>query len=89
VLIGLSAVNEWSGAAYLVLGDVSIGAIDLSGDADTRLIGDTSGDWVGGTVAGLGDTNLDDYDDILVGASGADSEEVDVGAAYLLLGAGP
>ncbi len=74
--------GDGAGAAYLVFGPVS-GMLDLS-ETDLMFTGEVSGDNAGGAVAGAGDVNGDGYDDLLVGAPGADSG-IDAGAAYLIL----
>jgi len=76
------------GAAYLLYSP--IGA-DLDMDsADASFSGETSYDYAGRAVAGLGDVNGDGYDDILIGAHGNDAGGDSAGAAYIWLGgAGP
>ena len=73
-----------AGTAYMVFGGIT-GSLDLSG-ADARLIGESSGDNAGLSVAGAGDVNNDGYDDVLVGAWYDDTTDTDAGVAYLLLG---
>ena len=68
----------------MVFGGIT-GSLDLSG-ADARLIGESSGDNAGLSVAGAGDVNNDGYDDVLVGAWYDDTTDTDAGVAYLLLG---
>ena len=93
VLVGAAVADGggWdSGAAFLVLGP-AYGGVDL-GDADGIYDGVDSVDLAGGAVAFAGDTNGDGYDDMLIGAVGANTEvggdEVGTGAAYLVLGPG-
>jgi len=73
-----------AGAAYLVCGPLQ-GTIDLSA-ADAELLGEFDEDHAGSSVAGVGDTNGDGYDDLLVGAGAHDGEGSLRGAAYLVLG---
>jgi len=73
-----------AGAAYLVLGPVSLSQ-SLS-SADAKLTGAASGDYAGRAVAGAGDVDGDGHDDLLVGAYGEDSGGTTAGAAYLVLG---
>lgn len=68
LLIGaphLTSQVEGPGQAYLVLGPTASGTRSL-GDADAVLTGEVDDDMAGRTVAGVGDTNADGYDDILV-----------------------
>ena len=50
------------------------------------IAGTSTGDNVGGSVGGGGDINGDGYDDVVIGASGANSGGTDRGAAYVLFG---
>jgi len=72
------------GATYLIYGPV-YGLVSLD-DADYRFRGEDYLDRSGSSLAGLGDTNDDGYDDFLVGAPGNDDAANDAGAAYLILG---
>ena len=72
------------GAAFLVLGPVSASAMELT-DADAIFSGDIAGILVGSALAG-GDVDSDGYDDVLVGAPGADFAASDNGVGYLVLG---
>ncbi len=79
-----------SGVAYLFLGPLA-GTASLT-SADATLLAEAAGDGAGGAVAAAGDTDGDGYDDLLVGAPGADPRAAEGGAAYLLMGpvsAGP
>ena len=74
-----------SGAAYLLYGPVT-GMLNLA-DADSKITGEAAFDYAGGSLASAGDVDDDGYDDILVGAHGADgSAGNNTGAAYLLYG---
>jgi hypothetical protein len=70
-----------AGAAYLVYAPVS-GTFALSA-AEAKIRGTTAGDWLGRGVLVPGDTNLDGYDDALVGAPNADDTGVNAGNLYL------
>jgi len=74
-----------SGTAYLVMGPASAGAMDLD-EATSTFLGDAPNDYLGFSVSGGGDTNGDGYDDLLVGAYGADPSGGSSGTAYLILG---
>ncbi len=73
-----------AGSAYLAYGPV-VGDLDLA-YADLQLVGVAAQDFAGRSVAGVGDTDGDGTDDLLVGASGNDDNGTSAGAAYLLLG---
>ncbi len=45
-------------------------------------------DWFGVSVSGAGDVNDDDYDDIIVGATGIDADTTNAGWAYVFSGNG-
>ncbi|MCB9795523.1 MAG: FG-GAP repeat protein [Alphaproteobacteria bacterium] len=87
VIVGAPAATPSSltdaGAAYLVFGRISnTQSLD---DADATLMGTTSEEFAGEAVAFAGDVDGDGYDDVLVGAPG-DSDDNDVGVAYLVYG---
>lgn len=73
-----------SGAAYRVHGPVT-GRLTLS-EAGVEISGENVDDEAGTSVAMAGDVNGDGLSDALVGAPRHESEGVDGGAAYLLLG---
>jgi Ca2+-binding RTX toxin-like protein len=87
-----------AGEAYVLLGKASWkGTADFSfaalyGENGFRLFGAASDDYAGAAVAGAGDVNGDGYDDLIVGAPGANSAYVVFGKAdwwgtvYLELG---
>lgn len=60
--------------------------ISLSDTQVQQLIGEAAGDLTGSAVASAGDVNNDGYDDILVGASGANGVGIYSGAGYLIYG---
>ncbi len=70
-----------AGAAFLMLGTASPSDADLSDAIEYE--GEAAGDEAGNAVANAGDANSDGYDDILIGASAAESGS---GEAYLVLG---
>jgi len=73
-----------AGMAALFLGTPS-GSISMNA-ADAMLTGVTAGDYAGYALAGAGDVNGDGYDDVVVGAYGADDSTSGGGAAYILWG---
>jgi len=81
-----------AGEAYVIYGRADgVGRIDLATlqAADGFVIQDaTPGDAFGMSVSGAGDVNGDGYDDVLVGAPGADiGTTTNAGAAYVIFGA--
>ncbi len=99
ILIGTSGGDgngeSNAGEAYLIFGRTSWsgGTIDLgslSAEDGVVIFGDEAGDRAGYSVSAAGDINNDGYDDILVGAWGAENgvgvPDQDDGAAYILFG---
>ena len=75
--------GNMAGMAYLLLGPVSATSL---GDATARYMGEADSDIAGSALAGLGDSDGDGFDDLLVGALGNDDGGSGAGCAYLLLG---
>ncbi len=88
IIVGASALSlsysSDEGAAYLVLGSKSPTGFPLS-YAEARFLGDVDSN-AGTSVAGVGDTDGDGLDDIVVGAATSDTAAADAGTAYLVLG---
>jgi Ca2+-binding RTX toxin-like protein len=64
-------------------------AVDLStldGDNGFRLDGENADDRSGGSVSSAGDINNDGYDDIIIGATGADHNGNGSGSSYVVFG---
>ena len=84
--------NRDSGSSYVVFGQASgfSAAMDLStlnGSNGFRLDGVTDGDYSGYSVSTAGDVNGDGFDDLIVGAPGADSNGIhDSGSSYVIFG---
>ena len=79
--------NE-SGASYVVFGkatgfpsEVNLSLLD--GTAGFKIVGEAAFNFSGGLVSSAGDVNGDGFDDILVGATGANSA---FGATYIIFG---
>ncbi len=88
LLVGASLdghVGTGAGAAYLVLGQATPLSCSLTA-ADASYHAEAAGDFAGDSVAGVGDVDGDGFDDLLIGASLADSSATQTGAAYLVLG---
>ena len=80
-----------SGASYVVFGKASGFAanLDLStlnGSTGFKLSGAAAGDHSGRSVASAGDVNGDGFDDLIVGACGADPRGSNSGASYVVFG---
>ena len=75
------AAGADAGAAYIVYGPAS-GEISLS-DANVKITGANEGDYLGRSVNGVGDTNNDGYDDVLVNALYNSDTAYRAGATYL------
>jgi Ca2+-binding RTX toxin-like protein len=80
-----------SGASYVVFGKAAgFGAnLDLSsldGSGGFKLSGGATRDFAGWSVASAGDLNGDGFDDLVVGAWGADANGVNAGASYVVFG---
>lgn len=73
-----------AGAAYVAFGNTT-GDVDL-GAARVKIVGEVANDFAGNAVDGVGDTDGDGVDDVVVGAYGESSGGAAAGAAYLLLG---
>ncbi|MCI0575909.1 MAG: integrin alpha, partial [Chloroflexi bacterium] len=84
--------RDWAGESYLVFGGSALPAtIDLAvfDTPGVILFGAESGDRSAYAVSGVGDANGDGYDDLLIGANGADgpaNSRYDAGESYLVFG---
>ncbi len=84
LIVGAQDSDSGRGGAFLVNGPVS-GSSEL-GDARAILRGRALGDAAGASVAGVGDTDGDGFDDLLVGAPHQSYDHDDAGEVYLLRG---
>jgi hypothetical protein len=89
--IGSSDASSAAGAVYLIYGDTrytGAGGLSVTADlADAIFTGFTAGDSLGRQVSGVGDTDGDGYDELIVGGFGADPGGVTfAGCAWLLSG---
>jgi hypothetical protein len=74
-----------SGSSYLFNGPLEPGVLDL-GDAPVRLRGNAPLTWSARSVCGIGDSNGDGFDDVVVGVIRDEYAGYRAGAAYVLLG---
>jgi methionine-rich copper-binding protein CopC len=81
-----------SGAAYVIYGkttgfSANVAVSTLNGTNGFRISGATAYDGLGRSVSGAGDLNGDGFDDLIVGAEGADNNGNATGSAYVIFGA--
>lgn len=80
-----------SGAAYVIYGAgtfPSVVPVASLSSGSSKLMGDADSDLLGASVASAGDVNKDGNADLIVGASGTDSNGTDSGSAYVVFGGG-
>ena len=80
-----------NGATYIVFGkasgfNASISLSTLTGNNGFRLDGVVAGDYSGRSAASAGDVNGDGFDDLIIGALGADPNGDRSGASYVVFG---
>jgi len=91
ILIGASADGEGgigAGQTYLIFGrPTDHWRMDINlAEANASFIGEDNFHNSGNAVAGVGDTNNDGFDDVVIGASGSWEAGSGSGQAYLILG---
>ncbi|MCA3562363.1 MAG: FG-GAP repeat protein, partial [Aestuariivirga sp.] len=88
---GADPNGSQSGAAYVVFGKAggfapTLNLSGLTGANGFRITGVAAGDSAGSSVSAAGNVNGDGIDDLIVGASGADVNGSNSGAAYVIYG---
>ena len=88
---GGSLNDNYSGSSYVVFGrasgfDATMNLSELDGSNGFRLDGVAIGDGSGGSVSTAGDVNGDGFDDLIIGASGADPNGLPSGSSYVVFG---
>ena len=84
--------NSYSGASYVVFGQAAgfaanLGLSALNGVNGFQISGKEAFDYSGTSVSAAGDVNGDGFDDLIVGAFGADPNGITTaGASYVLFG---
>jgi hypothetical protein len=94
VIVGASGADPngfHSGASYVVFGKANGFAADLDlstldGSNGFKLNGVAADDTTGFSVSAAGDINSDGFDDLIVGAPGADVNGASSGASYVVFG---
>jgi hypothetical protein len=82
-IVGAPGVNSRRGSAYIFFGGPWFNGSLSADSANVTLNGSVSGDLFGWDVSDAGNVNNDNYDDIIIGAPGNNS---DAGVAYIFLG---
>jgi hypothetical protein len=88
---GADETGTQRGAAYVVFGKAggfgaSVSLSGLDGSNGFKLSGLADNDLAGESVSAAGDVNGDGFDDLIIGASGADEGGTNRGAAYVVFG---
>ncbi|PTQ87735.1 integrin alpha [Nitrosomonas ureae] len=94
LIVGASRTHfngSGSGSSYVVFGrssgfDAAIDLSSLDGNNGFRLDGVAAGDYSGSSVSDAGDVNADGFDDVIIGAYGADPNGRDSGSSYVVFG---
>ncbi len=88
----LGTAGTGSGVSYVVFGKSlnfpGAQFLDLNGNNGFRIEGVAAGDHSGWSVSGAGDVNGDGYDDLIVGAYGAEPNGPYSGSSYVVFGKG-
>lgn len=89
--VGSDANGVDSGAAYVVFGkasgfSASLNLSNLSNTDGFALRGLAAGNSLGKSVSSAGDLNNDGFDDLIIGASSANGDAFNSGAAYVIFG---
>lgn len=80
-----------SGASYVIFGSAGTAQVDIDlsvnlGTAGFRIDGAAALDRSGRSVSSAGDVNGDGFDDLIVGAAGADPNGFSSGSSYIIFG---
>ena len=80
-------MDTFAGQVYLVLGKKNGWSKDTNlSTASASFLGEKEDDYLGDSIAGVGDVNDDGFDDFMIGARGNDEEGWGTGQAYLFMG---
>ncbi|MER2514003.1 MAG: hypothetical protein ABTQ25_16575 [Nitrosomonas ureae] len=83
--------GRYSGSSYVAFGrasgfDAAMDFSSLDGSNGFRLDGETISDYSGHSVSSAGDVNGDGFDDVIIGAPGADPNGSYSGSSYVVFG---
>ncbi|SEF75724.1 integrin alpha [Nitrosomonas ureae] len=83
--------GRYSGSSYVVFGrasgfDVEMDLSGIDGSNGFRLDGETISDYSGRSLSSAGDVNGDGFDDVIIGAPGADPNGSYSGSSYVVFG---
>jgi hypothetical protein len=89
--LGADSNGDESGSSYVVFGGAAnmgatVNLSTLDGTNGFRLDGELAGDLSGYSVSSAGDVNGDGYDDLIIGAWGADPNGSYSGSSYVVFG---
>ncbi|MEE9150852.1 MAG: integrin alpha, partial [Thermoplasmata archaeon] len=84
VIVGAPGNNSDTGAVYIFFGSNPLPPSLDANNADVVIAGGNAGDGFGSSVSGAGNVNNDDYDDVIIGSPGNNS---DTGVAHVFCGA--
>ncbi|WP_363279300.1 hypothetical protein [Nitrosomonas sp.] len=91
VIVGEPHVYDRTGSSFVIFGksedfNATFDLANLDGSNGFRLDGVTEGDFSGSSVSNAGDVNGDGFDDLIVGAHGADPSGDRSGSSYVVFG---
>ena len=90
--LGADPNDTDTGASYVVFGaaggfEPNLNLSALNGANGFQINGEAAFNFSGRSVASAGDVNGDGFDDLIIGADGADPNGIDSGASYVVFGA--
>jgi FG-GAP repeat/RTX calcium-binding nonapeptide repeat (4 copies) len=91
LIVAAPSAHGYSGSSYVIFGkgsgfDATLKVSNLDGSNGFRIDGESREDQSGCSVASAGDVNGDGFDDLIIGARGADPNGNVSGASYVVFG---